>query len=844
MKFNFFSLLILFGFINCYPYGVQKILFNNCNWYFKDSDSERKYSADVPSTVHTDLLENKLINNPFYRTNEKDLQWIGEKDWIYETVFNLNNEIIRKENIEILFNGIDTYADIFINDSLLGCTDNMHKRWNFDIKSYIKPGENTLKVYFHSTFKMVEEQYNSLGYTVPVSDNDQADKRISVFTRKAWYHYGWDWGPRFVTCGIWRPVEIIAWNDLKINDIYVRQLNLEDNHADVETNLEIESNETGKRIIKLFVNNDCNPIFQTEVFVPNRKYTISLRHRINDIKLWWPNGMGEQNLYNIKAVIYNFNNEIMDSISVIKGFRDIEVVQESHSEGKSFEFRVNGEKMFAKGTNYIPQDMFLDRVSYKKYHKLIDDAKNVGFNMIRVWGGGIYEDDIFYDLCDKNGILVWQDFMFACGLIPPFDDLKDNIYREAVDNIKRLRNHASLAIWCGNNEIMMAYGKQLQRCNIHESKKNKDLFYAYIDVFNKILPAAVKAYDDRFYWASSPNGENYAEEKVPYKYQGDNHSWWVWWANSPFEHFNEEKAAFFSEYGFQSFPEFETVKEYTIPEDYDIESEVMLAHQRSNIGNQRIREYMKDWYKVPDDFQDFLYVGQLLQAKGIKTAIESHRRMKPFCMGTLFWQFNDCWPVASWSCIDYYGRWKALYYEVKRCFKPTIISMLERNDSIYSYVVSDERKNIKAKLRYKIIDFYGKTYNTIESEYFTIKSDSSMIIDIFRKDELTKNINKKKSVLIAELVDDKNNIITTYTYYFVKPKDLILPKAKIDIKKEGEYLYVKSNRLVKDLWLYIPGEINPFDDNYFDLIPDETKRIKINCENNKSNILFEMLNNI
>jgi len=474
---------------------------------------------------------------------------------------------------------------------------------------------------------------------VPVSNNDQADERVSIFTRKAGYHFGWDWGPRFVTCGVWRPITLNAWDNIQIEDLFIKQLKIDGNSANMEAQLTATSTSQGVKTLQIFVNGSQSPIYDKEIMVLNGDNILAARFDMNNIQLWWPNGMGEQKMYTFKAVLSDKKNEIA-SAQVKRGLRTIEVVNESNAKGKSFYFKVNGKSVFMKGANYIPQDNFLPRVTRERYEHVINTAVSSHMNMLRVWGGGIYENDLFYELCDEKGILVWQDFMFACSMYPPFQYLRLKIQDEATYNIKRLRNHPSIALWCGNNEILQFmnqnYWGQTKK-NFNNAKDSMTVVNTYAEIFFNILPAAVKAcYDEKFYWSSSCSPENYSTKFSGDALTGDFHYWGVWHGKEPFENFNIKIAPFLSEYGFKSFPELETVKKYAIPSDYSIDSEVMKAHQRSGIGNAAIAFYMKDWFKTPAKFENLLYVGQILQAEGIKIAIEAHRRSKPFCMGTLF----------------------------------------------------------------------------------------------------------------------------------------------------------------------------------------------------------------
>lgn len=808
------------------------------NWQFRKKGDSEWLKATIPGTVHTDLLANKKIEDPFYRTNEKDLQWIGTSDWEYQTTFLADDELLKNEKIELVFEGLDTYADVFVNDTKILSADNMFLLWKYDVKQILKKGENKIQITFFSAINAVMPQYNSLPYKVPVSNNDQAEERVSVFTRKAGYHYGWDWGPRFVTSGIWRPVYIQAWNSLQIEDLFLKQLSLSEKEANLEAQLKVNSTSEGAKLLEIFWNDNTSPVVSRKVFVVNGENNLCVRFNLKDVNLWYPVGLGEQVLQKFKGVISE-NGVSLDSKVVKRGLRNIEVITESTEQGKSFYFKVNGKPLFMKGANYIPQDNFLTRVTRERYEHVINTCISSNMNMLRVWGGGIYENDIFYELCDEKGILVWQDFMFACAMYPPLQDLRINIQKEALYNVTRLRNYACIALWCGNNEnLSFMDGKYwgMQQGRFKTEKDSLSVIDTYKEIFHSILPAAVKANDDdKFYWSSSPTGENYSMKSNKNNGIGDMHYWGVWWGKEPFDNYNTTIGPFMSEYGFQSFPELETVKKYALPNDYDINSEVMNAHQRSSIGNGTITHYMKDIYKVPAKFENFLYVGQILQGEGIKIAIEAHRRAKPYCMGTLFWQIDDCWPVASWSSMDYFGRWKAQQYMVKRAYADYLVSAIKDKDKIKIFAISDKYKQTDAKLTLALFDFNGKELKK-ETKALIIPENSSIEAFSFIEKEWISDETRKNAVLHLSLsVNEK--IVSENNFFFEKPKDLNLPQTKVTVKQISETsIELSASKFAKNVWLNLPGTINAFGDNYFDLIPGEKMRIEVKTQDLKSDL--------
>ncbi len=800
------------------------------NWKFYLSDSLSWYPAKVPGCIHTDLLNNQVIEAPYFRTNEKKLQWIDKRTWIYQTTFNVNSQLLNKQHIQLCFEGIDTFSDIFLNDSLILSTDNMFKAWQVDVKSILK-AQNALKVVLKSPTSEGLKKWMDYGYPLPAS-NDQSQNgemgtyRVSPFVRKAPYHFGWDWGPRLVTSGIWNAVKLIGYNDVKFEDIYVHNDVIHDKKAQLSAEITLSHFPTGKNELQLFLENkllSTQPLDKTK-----KQYHLSFE--IQHPELWYPNEMGEQKLYPLQFKIMK-NNQLVEEKTIKYGIRSFELVTDKDKDGKTFYFKVNGKPMFAKGVNYIPNDIFLNDVSPEKYEYIIRSAANSHMNMIRVWGGGIYEKEIFYDLCDQYGLLVWQDFMYACSMYPGNEDFLKNAQTEAQEQIQRLRNHPSIALWCGNNEVEIAWANEVKGRGWgwkerYNKLQRKAIWKAYDTLFHHILPTAVKDFQsDIDYWSSSPTAGDSKLSGDDATQSGDMHYWGVWHGNQPFSKFNDHVGRFMSEYGFQSFPEYNTVKKYALEEDFDIESEVMAAHQRSGIGNLRIKGYMEEHYPIPAAFDDFLYVGQLLQAKGIKDAISAHRSQMPFCMGTLYWQLNDCWPVASWSSIDYYGRWKALQYTVKEMYK-NITFLPTFTDKQNLFLLSDYQdvKNVKVDLILQ-----DMTGHEIKKTSYTVQLKAGEVLPIDIESILSRvgDELKNNSLLICRATKGKD-ILDEEIIYFANEKELELPAVKdiqIAIKelpKQFE-LTLSAEQLVKNIFLFLDEDekMNIFSHNFFDMLPNQ-----------------------
>ncbi|MBK8568066.1 MAG: glycoside hydrolase family 2 protein [Saprospiraceae bacterium] len=810
------------------------------NWKFRQANTELWRPATVPGCVHTDLLQNGVIEDPFYRTNEKSLQWIDKQDWEYLTEFEVGADWMAFSQLELYFKGLDTYAEVSVNGSPVLSADNMFREWAVDVKRYLKAGKNSLRILFRSPIQVGLKKLEAHDYPLPAV-NDQSengelgDKKVSVFTRKAGYHFGWDWGPRFVTSGIWRPILLRGWNDARLLDVQIVQRELTDEMAQMRAIATVQVTTPGDYTISLNIAGAKDAKATRTISLNKGSQQIELDFNIVKPKRWWSNGLGEPFLYHVQTVLSK-NKALLGQRTDAIGLRTLRIVQEPDKAGKSFYVELNGVPVFMKGANYIPSDNFLNRVTPAEYERIVRLAVDANMNMLRVWGGGIYEADIFYDLCDRYGILVWQDFMFGCSMYPGDAAFLENVRQEAVDNVRRLRNHPSIALWCGNNEVDVAWQQYDEKGGWgwkqqYNATQRTAIWAAYEQVFHRILPEVVKANDpDRFYWPSSPMaGEG---KHAGYETQsGDIHYWGVWHGLHRFEDFRKYVGRFMSEYGFQSFPEIKSVKSYTLPSDWDIESEVMAAHQRSGIGNLRIKQYMDWYYKTPPDFESFLYVGQVLQAEAIKSAIETHRRRMPHNMGTLYWQINDCWPVASWSSTDYYRRWKALHYFVRKAYGEVLVSPIIEGERVEVHIVSDRLRPIEAKLELNLLDFKGNEKYGVHKA-ISLPANSSGNYYALPIAELLKG-NSPNEVFLHVKVTEGNALLSENNLLLVPPKDLQLPKPTVEwqIRQEvgGASISLQSNVFAKNIFLETAGEAF-FSDNYFDLLPKES--VTVFCRTN------------
>ncbi|MGY3792499.1 beta-mannosidase [Aquimarina sp. 433] len=773
------------------------------NWKFKNTRDTLWLPANVPGTVHTDLLKNKKIEEPFIGNNEEKLQWISDEDWEYTTIFQLNEEQLKRKYHQLHFKGLDTYATVFLNDSLLINTDNAFRTWDIDVSNRVRK-ENTLRIIFKHTDTIEKQKMSKLAYELPVSGR--------VFTRKPQFHYGWDWGPTFITSGVWRPIILESWDDVFLNDLYLKQQSLTDQKASLQAKLDLTITSEIELTCKVYVNDSV--VLQKEIASVPGNHLYDLDFEILKPKRWWTHNLGEPYLYDIKLQIIKGSKEIV-SKSVKKGLRTIELIQDQDSVGNTFYFKLNDVPVFMKGANYIPQHIFQPEVRTEDYQQIFTDAMAANMNMLRVWGGGIYEEDIFYDLADKNGILVWQDFMFACAMYPGDDEFLENVKQEAVDNIKRLRNHSSIAVWCGNNENNEAWhnwGWQIDR----SEEEKEEIWNNYQKLFNGILPEAVASLTDNSYWESSPK---YGRADKRFKLEGSAHDWGVWHDALPFERFEEEIPRFMSEYGFQSFPSYEAIRYFTQLDSININHSSFQTHQKHNRGFSLIREYMERDFPVPSDPEDYVYVSQLLQAYGITKGIHAHRRAMPYNMGSLYWQFNDCWPVVSWSGIDGLGNWKALHYKAKRSFENLILSSQVKNDSLYLHVVNDHLHAKEGALKITFMDFEG---NVLWKNKVNIKAKANASTKVLEQKIPNEIVDAQSVVITTEFEGKKAN------FYLVRPKDLRLPDHKVQLEmtkvSDGYEITVSSSSLQKDVFLYADKK-GHFEDNFFDVLPGETKKL-------------------
>ncbi len=825
------SLAACFMSLTASAYQKPQVCTLHSDWTFCQVGDTLWSDAKVPGTIHQDLLNHNRIPNPFYGMNEEAVQWVENEDWMYRTSFVVTEEQLNRDAAVLELDGLDTYADVFLNGALILRSDNMFVGHKVPVKSVLRKGENRLLIRFRSAVKEALPQWETNGFDYP-ADNDHSSKRVSIYTRKAPYSYGWDWGIRLATCGIWRPVRLVFSDVARIEDYYVRQASVSASKADVDNRLEI-TNVTFQPVSALlkvayhYSANDTKEV-QKQIELRPGENTVSLPVMIDNPHLWMPNGWGEPSLYKFTASVSVDGVEVASQERQV-GLRSIRVVMEDDEHGKSFYFEVNGYPMFAKGANFIPDDALLPNVTTERYKRIFEDVKAANMNMLRVWGGGIYEDDKFYDEADRNGILIWQDFLFACTTYPHDPLFLKRVEAEAEYNIKRLRGHASLAMWCGNNEIyegVRYWGWK----NKYTAEAFAEMNRGYDVLFRQLLPDMVKRFDsDRFYMHGSPYEANWGR---PESWKiADSHNWGTWYGRKPFESFDSEIPRFMSEYGFQAFPEMKTIRTFAEEKDFELESPVMNAHQKATIGNALIKQTMSLYYKVPAKFEDLVYVGLVLQGQGMRHGIEAHRRNRPYCMGSLFWQLNDSWPVVSWSSIDYYGNWKAMQYQSQRAFAPVLINAIKEGDDLCVYLISDELQDRDdMRLTVELMDFDGKSHGKW-THSGKLSANTSMLFLKKRVDEFLSKQDAATSFLRFTLKAKNGAALADEVFYFAYPKDQKLPEARIEtsVKRRGEAIEMtlKADKLARDIFIEVPVQGVRFSDNFFDLLPGQRKKITI-----------------
>jgi len=781
-------------------------------WQFRQCGTIEWSPATVPGGVHTDLLALGKISDPFVADNELRVMWVAENHWEYRHSFNVDANLLAEENVSLVCDGLDTIADVYLNGTYLGHAENMFRRWEWNVKSLLRDGSNEIYIVFGSPVRFVTAKQAQL----PLQGG--GDIPGGPHLRKAPCHWGWDWGPRLPPIGVWKEIKLEGYS-VRFKDVHVRQtLGLDSTIISAD----IQAKVNGKAEIKasITVTSPNGERFENEerLLSLNDGETsfVNLSVKIADPQLWWPNGYGAQPLYEVEVTLKE-GEKLLDQRTYKIGLRNVELCQDPDQWGKEFTFYVNGVRLFTKGADWIPTDSLPTRITRSMLEELLKSAVDANMNMLRVWGGGYYPEDMFYDLCDRYGILLWQDFMFACGIYPADADFFENFRVEAVENVRRLRHHAALALWCGNNE--MEQGWCDWGWNKPDDPLNQRLKDGYDRMFHHMLPELLQNEDpDHPYWPSSASA-NTPFEGANNQVQGDCHYWDVWHGRKPFTAYRTQYPRFMSEFGFQALPPLKTIATYADPADWNMTSYIMEHHQRSGSGNGLMIAQLTDTFRMPKDFPLLVYLSLILQAEGIRYGIEHWRRNRDRVSGTLIWQLNDCWPVASWASLDYFGRWKALHYAAKRFYAPLLLSVADIGKTMEVHVTSDLVKPVDVFVRWRLELLDGKCLNSGEQNLRAMAL-ADTLVGSYDFSTLVSAENQRKVVFVAEMWQDREHVSRSVTPFAAnKHLELCKPDLKVQSHVEGLTLCidVSARTLARFVELSIDDTDAVFSDNYFDV---------------------------
>lgn len=800
-------------------------------WQFSQTGKNQWYDAEVPGSVQRDLIRHGVLPDPYFGTNENVVQWPEKEDWDFKKSFTLSEEQLNHDDALLFFEGLDTHADVFLNGSRILQSQNMFVGHKISVKNLLRKGKNNLYIRFFSPITRMLPAAATAGFDYP-ADNDHGTPKLSVYSRKAPYQFGWDWGMRLVQMGIWKPITLTFYDKARIDDFFVKQTSVTKEKAIIDNQIEIYSVEPqpvdASITIEYGLKGESQKTVSTNIVLNPGKNVVSIPLQIDNPKRWMPVNWGKPYLYDFKAKL-SFGNQTIAEKTGSVGLRKVQLIQKDDETGKSFYFEVNDIPLFAKGANYIPGEILRTQQDTAYYQRLFDNITSANMNFIRVWGGGTYEDDYFYRLADEKGILVWQDFIFGCTPYPSDDVFLQNVREEVIYNVKRLRNHASLAFWCGNNEI--EEGLRYWGWDKRNTPETMELWKkGYDKTFRTLIPDLLSQYDGtRSYIHGSPYNSSWG--KIESFKSSDVHDWGLWHGRMPFEAMADRLPRFASEFGFQSFPEMKTIRTFANEKDFDINSDVMKIHQKSGVGNVIIKQYMDMYFHEPKNFEDFVYLGLVMQGNGMEEAVEANRRGRPYCMGALYWQINDDWPVVSWSSIDYYNNWKAQHYRMRDVFAPLALGVKFADNKLTYYTMSDYLNDIdNLKLTIQVIDFSKGVVKELK-EKVNAKANSSQVVKSIDVLSLISESDKANTVIRARLSDDKGKTISTKDYFFYWPNKLNLPETKVNTKiayADGKYtVTLTSPKLAKDVFIEIPVLGARFSDNFIDLMPGEKRVIEI-----------------
>lgn len=796
-------------------------------WELAECGSGEVVRAQVPGCVHLDLMRAEVIPDPFFGDNEHKVAWVHERDWEYSRTFQADDRLFDSDRIYLECDGLDTVAQVSLNGEQLRCADNMYVQHRLDVTGKLIRGQNKIQIRFASPVNYAQQFLEkdplmSPGDSIPGS----------IFTLKSPSQWGWDWGPKLPTSGIWKSVRLAGYKVGRIEDVRVRQAH---RGGRVTLNIEVSLERFRRASCLMTVRLKAPDGEVREEYIRPRGLKATCSMVVDKPKLWWPNGYGQQPLYKIEAVLKREKRELHSLVRTI-GLRTLRLEQKKDDHGRSFTFVVNGTRIFAKGANWVPADQFPCRMTPERYAHLVRSAAMANMNMLRVWGGGIYEDERFYDLCDQHGILVWQDFMFSCAMYPTDKSYLENCRRDIEANIVRLRNRACLALWCGNNEVewFLEVGTG--------GARNPLLRKQYVKLFHDFIPSIVARLDpDTTYWPSSPSSGLKPFEHPNSQTSGDGHYWEVWHGRLPFAAYREQCHRFVSEFGFESMPALETVRRFAPADELNMTSYAMECHQKNSAGNGLILYYLAQTFRFPKNFEMMCYVSQLLQAEAMRYGVEHWRRNRGRCMGTLYWQLNDCWPVASWSSIDYFGRWKALQYLARRFYAPILLSAEEdaSKGRARLHVTNDTTKAVRIDVRWSLEKLDGTVLRKSRVRTRLGPEQNRRVADLDFAEELAGD-GVREAVLVHELFVDGKSAGMGLTS-FVPPKHLKLPKTQVRLQpgsdEQGAYLDVSSDQTALFVCVRAPGRHVVFSDNYFHLPAGRKVRVRPESEVSEASLL-------
>ena len=775
----------------------------------------------IPGTVLSGLLAAGKIKDPFYRTNEDATRALFWKDYVFTRTFDVDEELLAQQHIVLVCEGLDTLAEISINGTFLAKTDNMHRTWKFQAKKLLHPGKNEIQIVFRSVLRFIEdysyEAHKKINY-IPCGS-----MKGNQLLRKAHSMFGWDWGPQTIDAGIFRDIYLQGYSHARIEDIRIHQQHAK--NVSVQTSITLSESVPGQKLCVELSEDGADKPLQTKLCKTNADGVAAVDFVIENPKLWWPNDYGDQPLYIVRTTLLDEDGTNLESITRRIGLRTLTISQEKDEWGNEFAFCVNGVKIFTRGGNYIPDDCLYTRITEKKLDYILESCRRAHFNCVRVWGGGYYPSDAFYDLCDEKGLIVWQDLMYACNVYDVTDAFAENCRQETYDNVRRLRHHASLGLWCGNNEIESAWD--------HWGDFQKETPYLradYIRLFEEVLPKAVQEADgETFYWHSSPSSGGCFDNPDDAN-RGDTHYWDVWHGQKPFTDYRKYFFRFCSEFGFQSFPCAKTVNSFTLEDDRNIFSRVMESHQKNDAANGKMLYYLSENLRYPKDLTHLLYASQVLQGMAIKYGVDHWRRNRGRCMGTLYWQINDDWPAPSWSSIDYFGRWKALHYMAQKFYAPHAVSMTLEDHRCHVYFSNESFETTEYSLTLSIRDLSGNVLETYETKGNSpaFSAIETAVVDICSWED------QKDDVFLEAVIHTKDqkvlkDVETLVPYKYLNLKNPVI-STEAEETNDAFILHISSDCFAPFVALDFDDADVIFSDNFFHLTDKTVQDIIVKKE--------------